>query len=175
MCIFPCTAPVQKGSVRPMLIGNCISFAGAFFTLLSAWSRDRKRIYLYQAAQCLLLAVANIFFASVSGVTTCALCAVRNCLLACDRFTARSCAVFVVAVAALGLYTNNRGLAGLLPIVATVLYTLGCFFAKRTKAIKLNMIVNLVLWAAYDLLVGDFVSAAVDSVSAVTALASILR
>lgn len=158
-----------------MLIGNCISFAGAFFTLLSAWSRDRKRIYLYQAAQCLLLAVANIFFASVSGVTTCALCAVRNCLLACDRFTARSCAVFVVAVAALGLYTNNRGLAGLLPIVATVLYTLGCFFAKRTKAIKLNMIVNLVLWAAYDLLVGDFVSAAVDSVSAVTALASILR
>ena len=158
-----------------MLIGNCISFAGAFFTLLSAWSRDRKRIYLYQAAQCLLLAVANIFFASVSGVTTCALCAVRNCLLAYDRFTARSCAVFVVAVAALGLYTNNRGLAGLLPIVATVLYTLGCFFAKRTKAIKLNMIVNLVLWAAYDLLVGDFVSAAVDSVSAVTALASILR
>ena len=158
-----------------MLIGNCISFAGAFFTLLSAWSRDRKRIYLYQAAQCLLLAVANIFFASVSGVTTCALCAVRNCLLACDRFTARSCAVFVVAVAALGLYTNNRGLAGLLPIVATVLYTLGCFFAKRTKAIKLNMIVNLVLWAAYDLLVGDFVSAAVDSASAVTALASILR
>ena len=158
-----------------MLIGNIISFAGACFTLLSAWSRDRKRIYLYQAAQCLLLAVANIFFASVSGVTTCALCAVRNCLLACDRFTARSCAVFVVAVAALGLYTNNRGLAGLLPIVATVLYTLGCFFAKRTKAIKLNMIVNLVLWAAYDLLVGDFVSAAVDSVSAVTALASILR
>ena len=158
-----------------MLIGNCISFAGAFFTLLSAWSRDRKHIYLYQAAQCLLLAVANIFFASVSGVTTCALCAVRNCLLACDRFTARSCAVFVVAVAALGLYTNNRGLAGLLPIVATVLYTLSCFFAKRTKAIKLNMIVNLVLWAAYDLLVGDFVSAAVDSVSAVTALASILR
>ena len=158
-----------------MLIGNCISFAGAFFTLLSAWSRDRKRIYFYQAAQCLLLAVANIFFASVSGVTTCALCAVRNCLLAFDRFTARSCAVFVVAVAALGLYTNNRGLAGLLPIVATVLYTLGCFFAKRTKAIKLNMIVNLVLWAAYDLLVGDFVSAAVDSVSAVTALASILR
>ena len=158
-----------------MLIGNIISLAGACFTLLSAWSRDRKRIYLYQAAQCLLLAVANIFFASVSGVTTCALCAVRNCLLACDRFTARSCAVFVVAVAALGLYTNNRGLAGLLPIVATVLYTLGCFFAKRTKAIKLNMIVNLVLWAAYDLLVGDFVSAAVDSVSAVTALASILR
>ena len=158
-----------------MLIGNIISLAGACFTLLSAWSRDRKRIYLYQAAQCLLLAVANIFFASISGVTTCALCAVRNCLLAYDRFTAGRCALFVAAVAALGLYTNNRGLTGLLPIIATVLYTVGCYFAKRAKAIKLNMIVNLVLWAAYDLLVGDYVSGAVDSVSAMTALASILR
>lgn len=158
-----------------MLIGNMISFAGACFTLLSAWSRDRKRIYLYQAGQCLLLAVANVFFASVSGVTTYALCTVRNCLLACDGFTARRCALFVVAVAALGLYANNRGLVGLLPIVTTVLYTAGCFYAKRTKAIKLNMIVNLVLWAAYDLLVGDYVSAVVDSVSAATALVSILR
>ncbi|MBQ6927124.1 MAG: YgjV family protein [Oscillospiraceae bacterium] len=158
-----------------MLIGNIISFAGACFTLLSAWSRDRKRIYLYQAAQCLLLAIANIFFASVSGVTTCALCAVRNGLLAYDRFTARHCAVFVVAVAALGLWVNNRGPVGLLPVVTTVIYTVGCFYARRSAPIKLNMIVNLVLWTAYDLLVGDFVSAAVDSVSAVTALVSIVR
>ena len=158
-----------------MLIGNIISFAGACFTLLSAWSRDRKRIYLYQAAQCLLLAIANIFFASVSGVTTYVLCAVRNCLLACDQFTARRCTLFVVAVAALGLCANNRGLAGLLPIVTTVLYTLGCFYAKRAKAIKLNMIANLVLWAVYDLLVGDYVSAVVDSVSAGAALVSMAR
>ena len=157
----------------PMLIGNIISFAGACFTLLSAWSRDRKRIYLFQAAQCLLLAVANIFFASVSGVTTCALCAVRNWLLACDRFTARCCALFVVAVAALGLYANNRGIVGLLPIISTVLYTLGCFYARRAKTIKLNMILNLILWAVYELLVGDYVSAVMDSVSALTALASI--
>ena len=158
-----------------MLIGNIISFAGACFTLLSAWSRDRKRIYLYQAVQCLLLAIANVFFASVSGVTTYALCAVRNCLLACDRFSARRCALFVAAVAAIGLYANNRGLVGLLPIITTILYTLGCFYAKRAKAIKCNMIVNLVLWAVYDLLVGDYVSAAVDSVSAGAALVSIVR
>ena len=56
------------------LLGNAVSFAAACFTLASSWSRDRRRIYLYQAAQCFLIAGANIFFASVSGVTTCLLC-----------------------------------------------------------------------------------------------------
>ncbi len=55
------------------LLGNAVSFIAACFTLASSWSRDRRRIYLYQAAQCFLIAGANIFFASVSGVTTCLL------------------------------------------------------------------------------------------------------
>ena len=46
-----------------LIIGNLCSFVAACFTFLSAWSRDKKRIYLYQAAQCLVLAGANIFFA----------------------------------------------------------------------------------------------------------------
>lgn len=158
-----------------VLIGNLCSFAAACFTFLSAWSRDRKRIYLYQAAQCLVLAVANVFFASVSGVTTCALCAARNLLLAYERFTPRRCVVFVAAVAALGLAANNRGAVGLLPVVTTAVYTVACLYAKSTKAIRINLIVNLILWAVYDAFILDFVSCAVDSVSAVTAFVSLIR
>ena len=158
-----------------ILIGNLLAFAAACFTFLSAWSRDRKRIYLYQAAQCAVMAAANVFFASLSGVTTFALCALRNLLIAHERFTPRLCAVFVAAVAGLGLYANNRGAVGLLPIVTTAVYTVGCLYAKRTRAIKWNLIVNLLLWAVYDAFVLDFVSCAVDAVSAVTALVSLRR
>ena len=158
-----------------VLIGNLCSFVAACFTFLSAWSRDKKRIYLYQAAQCLVLAGANIFFASVSGVTTYALCTLRNLLLAYDRFTPRRCYAFVAAVAVLGLAANNRGLVGLLPVVTTAVYTVGCLYAKGTKAIKWNIIVNLVLWAVYDAFILDLVSCAVDSVSAIAALVSIFR
>lgn len=158
-----------------LLIGNIFAFVGACFTFLSAWSRDKKRIYLYQAAQCLALAAANVFFASLSGVTTYALCTLRNLLLAYERFTARRCIVFVAAVAGLGVYANNRGLVGLLPVVTTAVYTVGCLCAKRTRAIKYNLIVNLLLWAVYDAFIFDFVSCAVDSVSALTALVSLRR
>ena len=73
--------------MTPLIIGNCISFAAACFTLASALSGDRF---------------------SVSGVTTFLLCAGRNLLLARDRFTRKLCIVFVAAVAVIGLAANNR-------------------------------------------------------------------
>ena len=160
---------------RLLLFGNIVSFAAACFTLASAWSRDRRRIYLYQAGQCLLLAFANILFGSVSGVTTFALCTARNLLLAYDRFTPRRCWFFVSAVALLGLFANNRGAVGLIPVVTTALYTVVCLYAKRTRDIKLNLIVNLLLWAVYDFFILDLVSCAVDAVSAGTAVVSLFR
>ena len=157
------------------LIGNLISFVAACFTVASAWSGNRKRIYMYQAIQCLLLSVANIFFLSISGVTTYMICALRNVLLSRDRFTSRLCAVFVACVTIIGLSVNNRGLVGLIPVVTTVLYTIICYFAKRHTTIKLNIVGNLSLWAAYDILIHDYVSFAVDTVSAVVAVLSLLR
>ena len=143
--------------------------------MASAWSGDRKRIYLFQAMQCALLAAANIFFSSVSGVTTYVICAVRNVLLAYDRFTAKLCMIFVAGVSIIGLAVNNRGLVGLIPVFTTALYTVICFYAKRRTAIKTNLIVNLSLWAVYDILISDYVSFSVDTGSALVAVISLFR
>ncbi len=160
---------------RLLLAGNAVSLLAACFTLASAWSRERRRIYMFQAWQCLLLAGANILFGSISGVTTFLLCTLRNLLLARDRFNGRRYVFFVAAVALLGLAANNRGLVGLIPVVTTAVYTVACLHVRQTRAIKANIIVNLTLWAVYDLLIMDFVSCCVDSVSAAAALLSLFR
>ncbi|MBO5570243.1 MAG: YgjV family protein [Oscillospiraceae bacterium] len=157
------------------LIGNLVSFVAACFTIASAWSGNRKRIYLYQAIQCFLLALANIFFISISGVTTYIICAFRNMLLAYERFTARLCNITVACVGIIGVSVNNRGIIGLLPVITTALYTIICFYAKRRSTIKMNIIVNLALWAVYDILIHDYVSFSVDTGSAIVAVISILR
>lgn len=157
------------------LSGNLISFVAACFTIASAWSANRKRIYLYQAIQCFLLALANIFFNSISGVTTYIICAARNALLAYDRFTARLCIITVTCVGIIGLAVNNRGFIGLIPVMTTALYTIVCFYAKRRVMIKMNIIVNLALWAVYDIMIHDYVSFSVDTGSAVIVVISILR
>ena len=85
------------------------------------------------------------------------------------------CALFLAAVAGVGLWANNRGLVGLLPVAATALYTVGCLYAKSPRTIKLNLIVNLILWAVYDAFVLDLISCAVDGFSALTAVYTLLR
>ncbi len=157
------------------LIGNLISFVAACFTLASAWSTERKPVYLFQAVQCSFLSLANIFFLSISGVSTYIICAVRNILLAYDRFTPNLCVVFVSSVSIIGLTVNNRGFIGLIPVITTALYTVICLYARKRIAIKINIVVNLVLWAIYDILVSDYVSFAVDTGSAVVAIISIFR
>ena len=158
-----------------LLLGNAVSLGAACFTFASSWSRDRKLIYLFQAGQCLLAGVANIFFCSLSGVTTFALCTLRNVLLAYDRLTKPLCWFLVLLVSLLGIASNNRGLIGLLPVVTTAVYSVACLYVRRIRAVKLNIFVNLALWAIYDFFIMDFVACAVDSASAALALLSLFR
>lgn len=96
-------------------------------------------------------------------------------LLAYERFTARLCIITVACVGIIGVSVNNRGIIGLLPVITTALYTIICFYAKRRSTIKMNIIVNLALWAVYDILIHDYVSFSVDTGSAIIAVISILR
>ena len=116
-----------------------------------------------------------MFFASISGVTTFLLCALRNFLLARDRLTGGRCCLLVALVAVIGIWANNRGTLGLLPVITTSGYSMVCLYAKRTETIKLNIVVNLTLWAVYDWFILDYVAFAVDSVSALLALVSLFR
>ena len=83
--------------------------------------------------------------------------------------------IFVAGVSIIGLAVNNRGLVGLIPVFTTALYTVICFYARRRTAIKTNLIVNLFLWAVYDILISDYVSFTVDTGSALVAVISLFR
>ncbi|MBQ0058474.1 MAG: YgjV family protein [Lachnospiraceae bacterium] len=145
------------------------------FTIVSSLSHGRKRIYGFQGIQCLLMAVASIFFGSLSGLTTFLLCALRNAIIAYDRYTKRIFILFLILIPALGLFSNNRGALGLLPVITTIIYTVGQYYLKSDFRIKSNIALNLLLWAIYDFLVLDIVSGVVDAVSTIVTVGAIFR
>lgn len=156
-----------------ILIGNLISLPAAGFTLGSSLSGDFKRIYLYQAVQCFLLALSNVFFSSVSGAVILLVCGIRNVLAAYRKLDVKTGLVFLVLAAVLGIVSNNRGFIGLIPVAVTLVYTIGCVVCKKTEAVKINTIINLAGWAVYDLCIIDLVSAVVDTGSAAAAVISL--
>lgn len=157
-----------------LIIGNVISMVAAVFTILSSVSHGNKKIYGYQAVQCGIMSIASVFFASASGVTTFLLCTARNCLLMYDKFTKRLCVVFMVLVAVIGCVSNNRGIVGYIPVITTLIYTFGTLVCKKEGSIKINIIVNLVLWAVYDIIIYDFVTFVIDTISAIVTVVSLM-
>lgn len=160
---------------RAVIIGNIISLAAAAFTAASAICRGRKKIYGYQAIQCVIMAVASVFFGSMSGIVTFVLCAARNTLAAYDRFDRRACVIFTVLVSVVGIASNNLGITGYIPVLTTVIYTIGSWKLKGEIAIKLNSALNLILWSIYDVIILDLVSLGVDAVCATLTVVSAVK
>lgn len=158
-----------------ILIGNLISVVSACFTAAGSWTISKKKSYRYQVFQCLTLAAASVFFQSWSGVTTLLLCAFRNYLVSKELFKGRIVWVLLILLVGLGILVNNRGLVGWIVIMATFVYTIGSFKAERPLAVKANITFNNAMWALYDVLILDLVSAVMDVLAAILTLVSILH
>lgn len=115
---------------------------------------DRHRVFLLRQ-WVRALCVASIFSALV-GHHHAGVSATRNYLVSKDKFNQN----LMVAVSGIGgsvrVWANNRGLIGLIPVVATVEYTICCHHVKEIKAVKCSIFVNTFLWVFYSFAIMDF-------------------
>lgn len=74
-----------------------------------------------------------------------------------------------------GAIFNNSGAAGWIIIAANTLYTLGAYLAKNEVLIKLNIILDLLLWIVYEIIMKDAPSFIADIIGIVVAILAIIR
>lgn len=145
-----------------LLVGNGISLVAALFLAASCCVKERRRVFLLQTANCLLLAAASWFFGSYAGITTLLVSAARNYVVAKGKYTKPVMAGFLALTVILGIWVNNRGWIGLLPVAATVQYTLCCHFFTSVKGTRGSIWVNELLWVFYSCLILNFATAFSD-------------
>ena len=158
-----------------IIIGNIISFISAAFLAVSCVVKNRKHIFILQFLNCAILAIASYFFGSYAAISTLILCCIRNIFIAKDKYTAKVMTVILVLVIVLGLLTNNRGLIGLLPVMATVEYTICCYLIKDVHKTRISIFVNETIWVIYSLLVLDFSTALTDIIVIAVDLAVLFK
>lgn len=157
------------------MIATILSFITACFTLASSWTKDPHRTYGYQVGQCLVYAVAAYFFGVYPCIIMMLINALRNYLIATSRYEAKHCIIFSALALILGLWTNTSGVIGLLTIGATIQYSICGYFLKKDIPVKINVVINLLIWLCYDILVRDIFSGMMDSIAAVLAVMTIFR
>ena len=80
-----------------------------------------------------------------------------------------------LAVLFIGLYVNNRGFIGLLPISATIILTVCTYYAKQLFAIKAALLLNITLWMIHDIAVYDFASVIFGFATAIVCIISMIK
>lgn len=158
-----------------ILIGNIISFAAAVFLAVSCVVKDRKQVFILQFMNCAVLALASYFFGSYAAISTLALCCVRNVFITKDRFTRPVMTVIVILVIVCGVLTNNRGIIGLMPVLATVEYTMCCYFINNIRKTKISILLNESIWLVYSFIVQDYSTALTDVAVIIVDIVAILK
>lgn len=161
--------------MKQLFIGNAISLVAAVLLAASCCVNQPRRIYLLQICTNLVLCLSSIVLGAWSGVVTLLLSSLRFYLIIRKKFNFPLMILFSAAVLLLGILANNRGLIGLLPVIAGVQFTVCTYFAKKTKSIKLSILINISLWAVYSFLILDIVSGVSETVNALVCLISLLK
>lgn len=156
-------------------IATMLSFVTACFTCASSWAKIPSRSYYYQVAQCLVYSAAAWFYGIYACTVMMLINALRNFLVASGRYTMKYCVVFSILALVLGLWSNTSGITGLLTVAATIQYSICSYFLKKKIPVKINILINLMIWLSYDILVKDFFSGVMDIIGATLAGITIFR
>lgn len=157
-----------------LFLGNFISFIASVFMIYSCLQKEKEKVFYFQFIQSALLSFSSIFFNSYSGMISYTICAVRNLLVSREDFNYNSMLVSILLTLIIGLYTNNLGLIGLLPIIATIQYTL-CSFIKNIILIKLSIIINSSIWSIYSFFINNLVTGVIELIIVFIATYSIFK
>ena len=152
-----------------------ISFLASIALTAGCLMKAPKKVYGMQVTENVILIVSSACFSSWSGISTLLVSTVRNILLVKGMFDKRMMYLFMILVTGCGLAVNNKGLIGLLPVLATVILTVCNYYAREIMAIKWSLFINIVLWAIYFFAILDVVSGITQVVIAVVTIASIFQ
>ena len=123
--------------------------------------------FSFQLMDCLLLAIAQLIFGVPSGAVALFLGVLRNLCIILGRYNLFAMISFSCATLILCLVANSSGLLGAIPILATLLLTVGMYYARGIIATKTVIFINLILWSVYSFLIFDFATGISNAVSAI--------
>ncbi|MEA4971730.1 hypothetical protein SDC9_92752 [bioreactor metagenome] len=161
--------------MRNLIIGNILSFIAAVFLGISCYAKDRKKIFTYQLVNCATYTVASYFFGTYAAITTLIFCCIRSILIMKDRYTSTAAYILVIAVIAFGIMANNRGIVGLLPVIASVVYNLCCYYITDPHLTRYSILINELIWVTYAFIIKDFSTGISDTIIIIVDITAIIH
>lgn len=159
-----------------IVIGNICSLLAMGTDALSASRKDAKGMLRVQNISQLLYGIGAIVLQGYSGAVQNAVCIIRN-LAVIKGVENRFVKWLLLALGVIfGLYFNNLGLMGLLPVIANLQYTLAViFFQKNERVVRISFMISAVMFTFFSLAISNYVGIFSNLFVAATTLGYVIK
>ncbi|MCF2555549.1 YgjV family protein [Faecalicatena contorta] len=158
-----------------ILLGNMISFAAAIMLFLGCYTTDARKIYVYQIAENAILCLSSVVFGSWTGLITLLLAIFRNILIMRNKYSRVWMLGISIVITVGGMIANTKGVVGWLPILATLIWTIGNYYYSDVIHVKIFLLINTIIWCMYFFIIWDFSSGIAQLVTGIICIQSLYR
>ena len=159
-----------------IIIGNIFSLCAMASDAFSGTRKKHEQIMAVQIVSQFFYAASSIALKGYSSTVQNVVAVFRN-LAAMKNVKSKALEwSLILAGVVLGIAFNNRGLLGLLPVIANLEYSVAVFkFKDNEQALKLAFIINMVMYAVFSLAIMNYVGTVSCGVIALTTAVSLIR
>ena len=146
------------GEIGEILVGNLSSLCAMITDSLSGTRKKQKQILLLQSLSQVFYMTSYIVLKGYSSAVQCFVGILRN-FAAMWKIKSRVVEWTLVTMGVgLGLYFNNMGILGWLPVVANLEYSLAVFrFKENPRALKIAFLVNMIMYGIFNAIIINIV------------------
>ena len=142
-----------------LIIGNIFSLFSAICIAISVIKKSKKDLMYWQIGDTFFGIIANIALSAYAALVISVICFIRNILSYKDKLTINITYILLILSVVIGLYANNRGVMGWLPIIASASYTICVYVTKNEQQMRWALVFNLMLWFVHNAYVQAYPSA----------------
>lgn len=165
-----------KMNTLNIIAGNVCSLIGMACDSVSASVKSVKAVLVWQGLGQLVYCIGSVVLKGYSGAVQSFVSILRNLAAIFNlksRFIQWGLIIFGIVF---GLYVNNRGLAGLLPVIANSQYSIAIFkFKDNERALKISFLFCVALFSAFNLFIYNFVGTVTNAVVFISTAAYLVK
>ena len=159
-----------------IIIGNLCSLLGMACDSFSASRKSTKGVLIWQSMGQIIYGLSSLVLKGYSGAAQSLVSLLRNSVAIAkikNRYIEWGLILFGVIF---GLYVNNRGLIGILPVIANSEYSIAIFrFKDNERALKISFLICIVLFSIFNVYIMNYVGVATNAVVFASTAAFLLK
>lgn len=157
-----------------IIIGNIFALIASIVMVIASYIKNKEKFLILQSIQIFLFVLSNIVLGGISGAIVNALSVLRNILCYKNKLTKTWIIIICLLMIVLSIIYNKNGLIGLLPIIASVMFTV-TINTKNELALKVMVIISFTLWLIFDYTIKSYVSTLFDAIGIVAAFVATIQ